>query len=315
MDNPRTAGDGFDRRAIFWICVLALLSAAMSFSLRTGASGAIKAALFDPVDPLHSGEMIATALGNSFLGFALTLLVISPILDIVGARRVILLASVCYIVGPLLIIASPHAGAADAVYQVLTIGMVLCGVAWGATEASINPVTAALYPDDKTHRLNVLHAWWPAGIVAGGLWSVLVFEQFHFGWQAAIGLICVPGVVFGLWALTQKFPHTESTSLGVPFRSMLVEPFKRPSFWIFPGDHVPHRLGGTRTGFLGRRGPVADRGDAGDSRARLRLGDHVHDAPFRGCAGAAHLRYGAAVRVHRSGGDRALPAEPGLTRR
>ena len=90
-DSPK-ASDGFDRRAIFWICVLALLSAAMSFSLRTGACGAIKAALFDPVDPLHSGEMIARALGNSFPGFALTLLAISPVLDIVGAKRVILLA-------------------------------------------------------------------------------------------------------------------------------------------------------------------------------------------------------------------------------
>ncbi len=234
MGDPHTAADGFDRRAIFWICVLALLSAAMSFSLRTGASGAIKAALFDPVDPLHSGEMIATALGYSFLGFALTLLAISPILDILGAKRVILLASLCFIVGPLLIIASPLAGGPDAVYRLLTIGMVLCGVAWGATEASINPVTAALYPDDKTHRLNVLHAWWPAGIVFGGLWSVLVFEQFHLAWQAAIGLICVPGVVFGLWALTQKFPPTESTKLGVPFKSMLAQPLKHPSFWIFP---------------------------------------------------------------------------------
>lgn len=234
MNEQSKAGDGFNRSAIFWICVLALFAAAMSFSLRTGASGAIKEALFDPVDPLHSGEMIATALGNSFLGFALTLLALSPILDLVGAKRVILLASLCFIIGPLLIIASPHVGDADAVYRLLTIGMVLCGVAWGATEASINPVTAALYPGDKTHRLNVLHAWWPAGIVIGGLWSVLVFEQLHFSWQAAIGLICVPGLVFGLWALTQNFPQTESATLGVPFKSMLIEPFKHPSFWIFP---------------------------------------------------------------------------------
>ncbi len=224
----------FDRSAIFWICVLALFSAAMSFSLRTGASGAIKAALFDPVDAVHSGEMIASALGYSFLGFALTLLALSPVLDLVGAKRVILLASACYIVGPLLIIAAPHAGSAEAVYRVLIFGMVLCGVAWGATEAAINPVTAALYPDDKTHRLNVLHAWWPAGIVCGGLWSVVVFKQLHLDWQAAIALICVPGVVFGAWALTKKFPHTESTALGVPFRSMLAEPFRHPSFWIFP---------------------------------------------------------------------------------
>jgi MFS family permease len=234
MNLAAKADDGYNRVAIFWICRLAIFAAAMSFSLRTGVSGAIKTALFDPVNPLHSGEMIATALGRSFLGFALSLLIISPILDILGAKRVILLAALCYIVGPLLIIFSPQAGDAAAVYQWLMLGMVVCGVAWGATEASINPVTAALYSDDKTHRLNVLHAWWPAGIITGGLASILVFQQLQLGWRAAIALICIPGVVFGAWALTQKFPKTESTNLGVPFREMLAVPFKRPSFWIFP---------------------------------------------------------------------------------
>jgi MFS family permease len=41
-------------------------------------------------------------------------------------------------------------------------------------------------------------------------------------------------VAFGLWALTQRFPKTESTAMGVPFKEMLAEPFKRPGFWIFP---------------------------------------------------------------------------------
>src|SRR5215217_8177761 len=102
-----------NRRSIYWICVLALFTAALSFSIRTGASGAIKAALLDPTVPLHSGEMIAAALGNSFLGFALSLLVISPLLDVFGARRVILFASTCYIVGPLLILLSPGMGDID----------------------------------------------------------------------------------------------------------------------------------------------------------------------------------------------------------
>ena len=234
MADAGKAGDGFNRGAIFWICVLALFTAAISFSLRTGASGAIKEALFDPVNPLHSGEMIAAALGNSFLGFALSLLVISPILDIIGAKRVILLAALCFIAGPLLIVFSPQAGDPGAVYQVLTIGMIVCGVGWGSTEASINPVTTALYPNDKTQRLNVLHAWWPAGIVAGGLASIVVFQQLDLDWRVAIALICLPGVAFGLWALTQRFPKTESTALGVSFGEMLAEPFKRPTFWIFP---------------------------------------------------------------------------------
>jgi MFS family permease len=116
----------------------------------------------------------------------------------------------------------------------LTIGMVVCGFGWGAMEASVNPVTAALYPEDKTHRLNVLHAWWPGGIVLGGLLSVLFFEQLHLGWQALIALIPIPAVIFGIWTMFHTFPETESTAMGVPFKEMLAEPFKRPGFWIFP---------------------------------------------------------------------------------
>ncbi|GGC16726.1 hypothetical protein GCM10011494_39520 [Novosphingobium endophyticum] len=221
-------------RAIFWICVLALFTAALSFSIRTGASGAIKAALLDPAVPLHSGEMIAAALGNSFLGFALSLIVLSPLLDTLGTKRVVLFCSACFIAGPLLILAAPHMGGIDAVYATLMAGMVVSGFGWGAMEASVNPMTAALYPEDKTHRLNVLHAWWPAGIVAGGLLSVLVFQQLELSWEVLIALIPIPALIFGAWALTQEFPHTESTSLGVPFGEMIAEPFKHPGFWIFP---------------------------------------------------------------------------------
>jgi MFS family permease len=231
MSKETGPGDGFNRGALFWICVLALFTAAVSFSLRTGASGAIKEALFDPINLAGSGEMIAAALGNSFLGFAISLLVICPFLDLFGAKRVILLASACFVAGPLVIIVAPQTGD---VATTVTVGMVICGIGWGATEASINPVTAAIYPKDKTHRLNVLHAWWPAGIVAGGLASILVFNQLNLGWQAAVALITAPGAAFGLWALTQRFPKTESTALGVPFNAMLAEPFKRPTFWIFP---------------------------------------------------------------------------------
>lgn len=223
-----------NRRAIFWICVMALFTAALSFSVRTGASGAIKQALLDSQVPLHSGEMIAAALGNSFLGFALSLIVISPLLDLIGAKRVILFASACYVLGPALIIWSPYAGGIDAVFQALNVGMVVCGFAWGASEASINPVTTALFPDDKTGKLNILHAWWPAGIVVGGLASLLFFGQWQLGWQALVALIMVPGLVFGLWALGQQFPKTESTAMGVPFREMIAEPFRRPGFWVFP---------------------------------------------------------------------------------
>ncbi|MEY4270006.1 MAG: hypothetical protein RLZZ58_1222 [Pseudomonadota bacterium] len=220
-----------NRRSIYWICVLALFTAAFANAVRAGAAGAMKAALLDPIDARHSGEMIGTVLGSSFLGFAVSLLVISPLLDRFGAKRVILFAAACFIAGPGLVLLA--AGAGGSTYVLLNVAMVIWGFGWGATEASINPVIASSYADDKTGKLNALHAWWPAGIIAGGLLSVIFFKSLGLSWELLVGLTLVPGVVLMLWAMRHDFPQTESAVQGVGFAEMIAEPFKRPTFWIF----------------------------------------------------------------------------------
>lgn len=223
-----------NRATLFWICVLALFAAAVAFSMRISASDAIRIAVFEPVDAANSGALIGGALGAAFTGFAVTLLVLAALLDVVGVKRVLLLASLCFIFGSILIVAAPAIATGATAGTLVVAGMALTGIGWGCSEAAINPLTAALYPDDQTHRLNVLHAWWPAGIVVGGLASILM-GQIGLDWQAYILLIALPGAALGLWTLTQTFPRTESASRGISFGSMLAEPFVRPSFWIFFG--------------------------------------------------------------------------------
>ncbi|MFY7835704.1 MAG: MFS transporter [Novosphingobium sp.] len=225
--------DGNDnRRSIYWICVLALFCAALANAVRAGAAGAVKTALLDPIDAQHSGELIGLVLGNSFLGFAISLLVISPLLDRIGAKKVILFAATCFLVGPVLVLLAGNVQPTSTVL-LLNIAMILWGCGWGAAEASINPVIATLFPDDKTGKLNALHAWWPAGLIVGGLLSVLFFSTLALPWQTLIALCIVPAVVLAIWAVRHDFPQTESAAAGVPFTEMMAEPFKRPSFWVF----------------------------------------------------------------------------------
>jgi predicted MFS family arabinose efflux permease len=231
MTEPK--GPPANHRAIFWISVLALFTAALANAIRGGASEAMKLELFDPTAAERSGELIGSALGNAFLGFAISLLIISPLLDKIGAKRILMFAAASFIVGPILILMAPGAGSFDAVYGVLTAGMIFTGFGWGATEGSINALTTSIYPDDKTGKLNTLHAWWPAGIVAGGLLSVLLFGS-GFGWRTLIALLMIPGAVLGLWAMRHEFPQTESTVAGVTFNEMMAEPFRHLGFWIFP---------------------------------------------------------------------------------
>ena len=58
----------------------------------------------------------------------------------------------------------------------------------GTCEAVINPLTATLFPKNKTHWLNILHAGWPGGLVLGALLGLL-FNQFAGAvrWEIQMG--------------------------------------------------------------------------------------------------------------------------------
>jgi MFS family permease len=224
----------YNRGALFWISALALFTAAFAFSMRTGNPTAIQSDIFYKIDTAHSAELVGSAIGAAFSGFALALLLVSPLLDVFGAKRVLLFASLCYVCGPLLIALAPGLSASPPMQgDLVWWGMALSGLAWGCTEGSINPVVAALYPDNKIGRLSMLHAWWPGGIIVGGLANAIVFEKLHIGWQVQIALIAAPGLLLGILAATQTFPKTSVAGTRAEFRDMLLEPIRHPTFWIF----------------------------------------------------------------------------------
>jgi len=222
-----------NRRSLFWISVLALFTAAFANAARVGTSGAMKTELFEPHDPAHAGELIGATLGNAFLGFALSLLIISPLLDRIGVKRVVLFASLCFIAGPALTLFAAGSTDYKTMHQLLNAGMVIWGFGWGATEGSINPLATTLYPEDKTGKLNALHAWWPFGLIIGGLLCYFLVDSGAVGWRTLTVLSMAPGAAFGIWALAHRFPPTESAARGVSFGDMIADPFKHISFWAF----------------------------------------------------------------------------------
>jgi MFS family permease len=223
---------------LFRIGVLALFTAAFTISLRGAVSADLKSQFLDPLDLANSGALIGAVLGASFTGFALTLFLTSAFLDYIGMGRMAVCSAVCAIVGTLaLIFTGPIAaalGGGKAAYWVMFIAVLVTGIGWGCVESFTNPMTAALYPEERTHRLNVLHAWWPAGLVAGGLVGVLV-GKLHLNWQVVLALTPIPALVYGYLALGEKFPATEARTLQVPFKDMVLEVFRRPSFFIWFG--------------------------------------------------------------------------------
>ena len=223
----------FNKGRLFWLGVLALFTAASGLAIRGAIASGLKAEWIDPIAPLQAGELIAAALGAAFLSFAITLFVASALLDQIGMKRCLMGAGLCFIAGPLLIATAGNLAEGMTIYTIVWIGMLLSGIGWGLTEAAINPLTAQLYPEDTTHRLNVLHAWFPGGIIVGGLAGFFLSETLP--WQGIMALVMIPAVATVLIAATTAFPPPLRKESGVTFGEMIGEVFRRPSFFIWFG--------------------------------------------------------------------------------
>ena len=222
-----------NRGRLFWLGVLALFTAAASAALRAAIAGDLKAEWIDPIAPVEAGELIGSALGSAFLGFAITLFVASAFLDRIGIRRVLVGCGLCFLAGTALIVGAGHVASGMGVYHVVWGGMLLSGIGWGLAEAAINPLTARLYPEDTTHRLNVLHAWYPGGLIVGGLAGFLLANVLP--WQAIMGLVLIPAAGVVAIALTTRFPAAAETGGEISFGDMIAEVFRRPSFFVWFG--------------------------------------------------------------------------------
>lgn len=221
----------YNRSKLFWLSVLALVTAGLSFALRASIAGDLQANFFDPINKLKSAEMIGSALSVAFLGFAFSIAIGSPMLDYLGMGRLLALSSLTFISGTLIVMFAGSIASGEAIYRVVWGGMLLNGIGWGLVETVINPLTTTLYPEDKTHRLNVLHAWWPGGIIIGGLLGLLA-GQLNMNWQWKLGIVLIPATMFGIGCLTMKFPPTERVASGVSAGEMFREVLK-PFFLVW----------------------------------------------------------------------------------
>ena len=76
----------------------------------------------------------------------------------------------------------------------------------------INPLVATIYSDQKTKRLNMLHAWWPGGQVIGGLLAVAM-SAFGASWQLKLVTILIPAAVYLFMAFALEYPQTERVAV------------------------------------------------------------------------------------------------------
>ncbi|MEO8351023.1 MAG: hypothetical protein ABI680_04790, partial [Chthoniobacteraceae bacterium] len=106
-------------------------------------------------------------------------------------------------------------------YMFLYIGTFVFALANGTLEAVANPLVSTLFPKNRTHYLNILHASWPAGLVIGGLVGWILGDGMHVSWKVQLGIFLVPTILYGIAFLGQHFPKSEAAAKGLTVGQML----------------------------------------------------------------------------------------------
>ncbi|MEO5957770.1 MAG: MFS transporter [Opitutaceae bacterium] len=225
MSNGIDSGLAPNAKRLLWAGFMAILAAGVGFSIRGGILGDWGAQFgFTQTD-------LGKITGGGLTGFGIIILLSSLIADKVGYGKLMILAFVMHFLSAVVTLAAaplyaskvavdPIAAKAIA-YQCLFWGMFMFAIGNGIAEAVVNPLVATLFPKERTHYLNILHAGWPGGLILGGLASTFMVGKVR--WEIQMSLFLIPVILFGLMCLGQRFPKSQASQHGVSFGAMLAE--------------------------------------------------------------------------------------------
>lgn len=191
---------------LFLASCLALLVTSLSFGIRAGIMNNLM------VEFHLDAKQMGLIAGTAFWGFPLAIIIGGMIVDLVGMKRLLLLAFLLHLVGIVFTIFSTG-------FFSLYVSTLFIGVANGTVEAACNPLVTSIYPDNKTTKLNHFHFWFPAGIVIGTLIS-FGMAAVGMGWQLQMATMLIPTLIYGYLFAKLDFPVTERIASGVSTKDM-----------------------------------------------------------------------------------------------
>ncbi len=207
------------KQRLFIASCISLLTTSMVFAIRGDIEASLSAAFH------LSKEQMGLIWGPAFWGFTVAIFISGALVDVLGMRVLHILSSLGYIAGVVLVLIAPKPNGpvasifADAGTSMLYVGFLAMGLSQGLVEGVINPLIATLYNEEKTKKLNILHAWWPGGMVIGGI-TALVLSALGASWQLKLATIIVPAAIYLVMAATQTYPKTERVTSNVSSGTM-----------------------------------------------------------------------------------------------
>lgn len=184
-----------NKNQLFVAACISLVVTSMTFAIRAG----ILTQLGEEFE--ISNQQLGWINSMAFLGFPLAMILGGLLYNKVGARKLMVTAFVCHLLGLVLTIVAGG-------FWTLIISTFFIGFANGSVEAACNPMIADMYTKNRTAMLNKFHVWFPGGIVIGSLISKFMTD-FGMGWQLQIGTMLIPTLIYGYMFFKQKFPESE----------------------------------------------------------------------------------------------------------
>ncbi len=200
---------------LLWAGFLAILATGIGFGIRGGILATWAA------DFGFTGAQLGAIGGAGLTGFCFGVIIGGLIVDRIGYGKLIVAAFVMHILSAVITFSATVGQAQSTAYMFLYLGTFVFALGNGTLEAVANPLVATLFPRNRTHYLNILHASWPAGLVLGGLVGWILGEGMQVSWKIQLGLFLVPTVLYGIAFLGQKFPKSEASAKGLSVGQML----------------------------------------------------------------------------------------------
>lgn len=200
-----------NRKRLLWAGFMAILAAGVGFGIRGG--------IFDNWAGEYgfSATQLGAIGGAGFTGFCFGIVIGGVVVDKIGYAALVIVALACHLLSAFVTFG---ASGPENAYLMLWLGMFIFAFANGTLEAVANPLVATLFPENRNHYLNVLHASWPLGMIIGALISWVLDDKMGVHWKVQLALYLVPTLVYGAMFFRQKFPRSEAVEKGVPFADM-----------------------------------------------------------------------------------------------
>ncbi len=226
---------------------MAILAAGVGFAIRGAILGAW-ASTFK-----FSGVEVGLINGAGFTGFCFGIVIGGVIADKIGYGKLVIVALGLHVLSAVVTLAVADTMDPKTAFALLWTACFLFAVANGTLEAVANPLVATLFPENRAHYLNILHASWPLGMVIGGFAVKIFGGNLGWGWKGQLCLFLVPTAVYALMFLGQHFPQSAASKKGLSLGEMLKDVGMIGALVIafFIGLFIKDGLGPLLAGFTG----------------------------------------------------------------